>query len=187
MSKTNLAVGERVSLIPFKHKGKVGVVKYIGEIAGKNSGNWLGIELDEPKGDGDGDCDGEQVFECRPGHGLFLRPTQVKSLLDSSVGKITEQPSAIMPLDESLMSGLDNMASLIGGTANMLDAKTIENNLNTDPTREVKVQDVDSVQQQRKRESSADDGAGTATTAEAGGGGAGRVRGWKDRLAKLRE
>ena len=56
MSKTNLQVGERVSLIPFKRKGQQGVVKFIGEIEGKNSGNWVGIELDEQKGECDGDC-----------------------------------------------------------------------------------------------------------------------------------
>jgi len=55
MSKTNLSVGERVSLIPFKHKGKQGEIRFIGEIDGKNSGNWVGIELDELKGDCDGD------------------------------------------------------------------------------------------------------------------------------------
>jgi hypothetical protein len=37
MSKAqNLVVGERVSLIPFKHKGKIGIIKFIGEIEGKN-------------------------------------------------------------------------------------------------------------------------------------------------------
>jgi hypothetical protein len=36
MSKTTLTIGERVSLIPFKHKGKLGDVKFIGEIEGKN-------------------------------------------------------------------------------------------------------------------------------------------------------
>ena len=37
MSKAqNLIVGERVSLIPFKHKGKFGTIKFIGEIEGKN-------------------------------------------------------------------------------------------------------------------------------------------------------
>ena len=55
MSKVTLSIGERVSLIPFKHKGKKGVVKFFGEIEGKNAGNWVGIELDEPNGD----CDGE--------------------------------------------------------------------------------------------------------------------------------
>ena len=75
MSKATLAVGDRVSALPFKHKGKTGEVKFFGEIDGKNPGNWVGIELDEPTGDCEGDCDGTQIFACKPGHGLFLRPT----------------------------------------------------------------------------------------------------------------
>jgi dynactin complex subunit len=75
MSKTNLTIGERVSLIPFKHKGKAGEVKYIGEIDGKAPGIWIGIELDEPKGDSDGEFNGIQLYECRPSHGVVLRPS----------------------------------------------------------------------------------------------------------------
>jgi len=75
MSKTNVTIGEKVSLIPFKHKGKIGEVKFIGEVEGKNQGNWVGIELEEPKGDCDGDFNGSQIFECKKGHGIFLRPT----------------------------------------------------------------------------------------------------------------
>lgn len=80
MSKTNIVIGEKVSLIPFKHKGKIGEVKFIGEIDGKNTGNWVGIELEEPNGDCDGDFNDNVIFECKPGCGLFLRPTQVRSL-----------------------------------------------------------------------------------------------------------
>lgn len=109
MSKTNLQVNERVQLIPFKHKGKQGVIKYIGEIEGKNQGNWIGIELDEPKGDCDGDCNGNQVFECKPGHGLFLRPTQAKSLDNPDVSMISK-------IDESLISGVENINQFIGST-----------------------------------------------------------------------
>jgi dynactin complex subunit len=136
MSKTNLTLGERVQLIPFKHKGKTGAVKYIGEIEGKNSGNWVGIELDEAQGDCDGDINGTQIFECRPSHGLFLRPTQVKSLSNPDVSKITDQ-SSIMRMDESLVSGMENMGSLIGNSP-QLDLNQIETNLNQDPT-EVRV------------------------------------------------
>lgn len=75
-----------MSLIPFKHKGKVGTIKYIGEIQGKNQGVWVGIELDEPKGDCSGESGSSQIFECRQDHGIFLRPTQVKSL-DNDVSK----------------------------------------------------------------------------------------------------
>ena len=121
-------------MIPFKHKGKVGEVKFIGEIDGKNQGNWVGIELLDPVGECDGDFNGNQIFECKPGHGLILRPTQVKSLNSPDVSKI-------MRMDESLMSGMDNLGSMIGADKDFnLGA------LNEDPTKEVtniKVQEVE--------------------------------------------
>ena len=62
-------------MIPFKHKGKTGEIRFIGEVETKNSGNWVGIELDIAGGDCDGECDGTRYFQCKEGHGLFLRPT----------------------------------------------------------------------------------------------------------------
>lgn len=46
-----------------------------------------------------------------------------------------------MRMDESLVSGMENMGSLIGSSP-QLDLNQIETNLNQDPT-EVRVQDVD--------------------------------------------
>ena len=83
MSKANkLAINDRVQLIPFKHKGKQGHIRYIGEIEGKASGNWVGIEIDEAKGECSGDFGGKLYFECKLMHGILLRPTQVK-IIDS--------------------------------------------------------------------------------------------------------
>jgi hypothetical protein len=155
-------------LIPFKHKGKTGEIKFIGEIETKNSGNWVGVELDAPGGDCDGECDGNQLFQCKPGHGLFLRPTQVKSLGSPDVSQIAK-------VDESLISGIGNLGSMIGSVPN-LDLKQIEKNLNDDPTKEVKVQDVDEGPTMLQSVKKA-----------VGGAGGGRVQGWQDRLKKLRE
>ena len=38
-------MGDRVQLIPFKHKGKHATVKYFGAI-GRKFGTWVGLELD---------------------------------------------------------------------------------------------------------------------------------------------
>jgi dynactin complex subunit len=91
----------------------------------------VGIELLEPLGDCDGDFNGNQIFECKPGHGLFLRPTQVKSLNSPDVSKI-------MKMDESLLSGMDQLGSIIGADKEFNLAA-----LNEDPTKEVKVQEVE--------------------------------------------
>lgn len=170
MSKTNLQVGERVSLIPFKRKGQEGVVKFIGEVEGKNSGNWVGIELDEAKGECDGDCNGTQVFECKPGHGLFLRPTQVKSLVS------LDEQSAIQVVDESMTSAAQNVKEMFASKLSTTkDVEKIDDNFNLDTVEkpaEVVVEHTD-------------EGPGTARGTAAAGGG--KVLGWKARLAALRE
>jgi len=124
MSRTNLTVGERVSLIPFKHKGKIGVVKYIGEIEGKNQGNWVGIELEEAKGDNDGKVNDNQIFECKEGHGIILRPTQVKSL-DNDSSKMDQ--SAIQHVPNSFISAGESMGGLILGGSNPGQMLNLEN------------------------------------------------------------
>lgn len=48
MQTNTFNVGDRVQLIPFKHKGKVATVKYFGAI-GRKFGTWVGLELDVSK------------------------------------------------------------------------------------------------------------------------------------------
>jgi dynactin complex subunit len=64
MSTNPIAVGDRVMLIPFQHKGKIATVKYYGSIE-KKFGTWVGLELDEPTGDSSGEVNGEQLFDCK--------------------------------------------------------------------------------------------------------------------------
>ena len=45
MQANTFNVGDRVQLIPFKHKGKLATVKYFGAI-GRKFGTWVGLELD---------------------------------------------------------------------------------------------------------------------------------------------
>ena len=123
MSKvTKLAFGDRVQLIPFKHKGKQGVIKYIGEIEGKAQGNWVGIELDEAKGDCSGMFNDQQVFECPENHGIFLRPTQVKSLMpDKTMDEGVGNQSSIIKNDESMASNFfGSTLEKEGNTLNIL-------------------------------------------------------------------
>ena len=172
MSKTNLQVGERVTLIPFKRKGQEGIVKYIGEVEGKNSGNWVGIELDEPKGECDGDCNGTEVFECKAGHGLFLCPTQVRSLV------ALDEQSAIPMVDESMTSAAMNVKEMFASKLSTTkDVDGIDANFNLDTVEKLQEVVVEHTEE----------GSGTARTAQAAAaGGGGKVLGWKDRLAALR-
>ncbi|KZT27488.1 hypothetical protein NEOLEDRAFT_1060271 [Neolentinus lepideus HHB14362 ss-1] len=40
-------------------------------------GKWVGIELYEPKGKNNGSVQGVSYFNCKPNHGVFVRPSQV--------------------------------------------------------------------------------------------------------------
>ena len=50
---------------------------------------WLGVELDRPKGNCDGSSGEIQYFKCRPNHGVFVYPSKVTKISDS-----TDRPSS---------------------------------------------------------------------------------------------
>ncbi|TGZ50415.1 hypothetical protein CRM22_010810 [Opisthorchis felineus] len=56
--------------------GEMGIVRFIGPITFAD-GIWLGIELRKPRGRHDGSVAGKRYFNCRPGHGLLVRPSRV--------------------------------------------------------------------------------------------------------------
>eukprot|EP00755_Sulcionema_specki_P035531 Sspe_Gene.2475::Locus_820_Transcript_1_1_Confidence_1.000_Length_2730::g.2475::m.2475 len=59
---------------PVVCRGAKAVVKYIGPLH-HAPGQWVGIEFEEPGPDrNDGTSKGKKYFECRKGHGLFVRP-----------------------------------------------------------------------------------------------------------------
>ncbi|CAO3617130.1 unnamed protein product [Cunninghamella blakesleeana] len=68
-------VGARVLV----NGGSSGTVRFVGTTSFQ-TGRWIGIELDEPKGKNAGVVQGKRYFECKAQHGVFVRPTQVKVL-----------------------------------------------------------------------------------------------------------
>lgn len=74
-----LTVGGRCRVVYISSERR-GVVRFIGPIPElDNDGSlWVGIEFDEPLGKHDGCIDGRRIFECRPKHGSFLRPSNVE-------------------------------------------------------------------------------------------------------------
>ncbi|XP_076015502.1 CAP-Gly domain-containing linker protein 4 [Genypterus blacodes] len=51
-------------------------VRYLGT-ADFAPGVWLGLELRSPKGKNDGSVGDRRYFQCRPGHGVLVRPSRV--------------------------------------------------------------------------------------------------------------
>ncbi|CAM9622380.1 unnamed protein product, partial [Choristocarpus tenellus] len=74
-----VAVGSRVTVA-----GKKGEVKFLGgtEFA---AGEWIGVELDTPEGKNDGSVNGVHYFECRDGHGLFVKKAQIRLEKSSTI------------------------------------------------------------------------------------------------------
>jgi len=59
----------------------VGIVKYIGNVGLKsNYFNFLGVELEFPNGKNNGYVKGKKFFECKTGHGIFTKPTNVRKV-----------------------------------------------------------------------------------------------------------
>lgn len=57
-----------------------GVVRFCGATS-FSAGKWVGVELDEPTGKNDGSVQGVKYFTCKPQHGMFVRPSQVKAIV----------------------------------------------------------------------------------------------------------
>ncbi|XP_050299895.1 dynactin subunit 1 isoform X2 [Anthonomus grandis grandis] len=55
---------------------KRGVIAFIGK-TNFQTGKWIGVVLEEPKGKNDGTVEGVEYFKCDPNHGIFVRESQV--------------------------------------------------------------------------------------------------------------
>jgi len=75
---SHILVGSRceVELGEMKNRGSV---RFVGPTSfGSGSGEWVGVEYDEPVGKNDGSVNGERYFSCRMKYGGFVRPEKVK-------------------------------------------------------------------------------------------------------------
>lgn len=75
---SDFQVGQTVEL----QDGRIAKIHFTGETHFA-AGDWLGVELDDASGKNDGAVQGQRYFDCKPGHGMFVRP---------SVAFVLEQP-----------------------------------------------------------------------------------------------
>jgi len=78
----NLREGDRVSVSSSAGPAKTGVLRYLGH-TDFASGEWAGVELDEPLGKNDGTVAGKRYFRCPPNYGLFSPPHKVTKVTGS--------------------------------------------------------------------------------------------------------
>ena len=62
-----------------------GVVRFKGPTSFMSTGKWVGVELYEKNGKNDGSVDGISYFNCELGYGVFVRPSQIRSIHGSEL------------------------------------------------------------------------------------------------------
>lgn len=75
-------VGQKVEL----QDGRIARVHFVGN-ALFAAGEWLGVELEDASGKNDGSVQGQRYFDCKPCHGMFVRPAAVAIVLEQPIPK----------------------------------------------------------------------------------------------------
>ncbi|KAK1925028.1 tubulin-folding cofactor B [Papiliotrema laurentii] len=74
---SNIVVGARCQVPGDGGLERRGTVRYVGTAPIGKGGAWVGVELDEPVGKGDGEIEGVRYFTSRAKHAVFVRPDKV--------------------------------------------------------------------------------------------------------------
>uniref|UniRef100_A0A7N6FHN8 CAP-Gly domain-containing protein n=1 Tax=Anabas testudineus TaxID=64144 RepID=A0A7N6FHN8_ANATE len=87
LSSLGLKLGDRVVLDDMK----TGTLRFCGttEFA---SGQWVGVELDEPEGKNDGSVGGVRYFICPPKLGIFAPVSKISKVVDQTPSSVTSTP-----------------------------------------------------------------------------------------------
>lgn len=89
-------VGQRVIV-----KEHLGVVAFVGTTFFAPD-VWVGVELDEPAGKNNGTVQAKSYFQCKPNHGLFVKPSAVSlAARTESDGEINSAANAELPAPAS--------------------------------------------------------------------------------------
>nr|POE65871.1 dynactin [Quercus suber] len=78
----SLIVGQRIEL----NDGRIAIVRFVGSTHFQ-TGEWVGVELEDASGKNDGSVKGERYFDCEANHGMFLRPTGVRQIIEEPTPK----------------------------------------------------------------------------------------------------
>ena len=79
---SELKIGKTIEL----SDGRTATVRFLGN-PHFAAGDWVGVELDDASGKNDGAVQGQRYFDCRPGHGMFVKPGVVRVIEDEPAPK----------------------------------------------------------------------------------------------------
>ncbi|KAI9344183.1 dynein associated protein-domain-containing protein [Zopfochytrium polystomum] len=124
----DVAVGTRVE-VTSNNTLCAGTVRFTGPTSFA-PGNWVGIELDVPNGKNDGSLQGTRYFECQPLHGVFVRASQIKSILPST-SSIPSSRSSDAGSETVTASSTARTSKPASSTAKPSAAKTLKGSIST--------------------------------------------------------
>ncbi|NXT44212.1 CLIP4 protein, partial [Pelecanoides urinatrix] len=109
-----LKLGDRVVIAG----QKVGTLRFCGttEFA---SGQWAGIELDEPEGKNNGSVGKVQYFKCAPKHGIFAPLSKISKASDHKKSSVRSSSMRSSPLVKSKKIDVTHITSKVNSGLNM--------------------------------------------------------------------
>lgn len=106
----DIEVGARV-----EYNNNLGYVRYAGQTSFA-PGKWVGIELDLPRGKNAGVVEGKRYFDCKAGHGVFVRPNQAKNVTDGDA-QVQRYFFSLLSVKETLgMTHMELTLAFLSGT-----------------------------------------------------------------------
>ncbi|XP_064409532.1 kinesin-like protein KIF13A isoform X6 [Latimeria chalumnae] len=110
-----VVVGEHVCV----GSNKTGTIQYVGPVD-FSGGIWVGVELSVPAGKHDGTVQGKEYFHCKPGHGVFVRPSRL-----TKVSSTTKRHSSTSRPRAPSNQEKRRSAILLGSSSSKADAPVL--------------------------------------------------------------
>lgn len=101
-SESDFKVGQRICLVVRQLNG---TIRYIGQTHFA-TGEWIGLELDQPRGKNDGSVANVSYFACQRNHGLFVRANQIASSLISTTDTTSSELKHVLAIHSQYVSSL---------------------------------------------------------------------------------
>ncbi|XP_044003775.1 CAP-Gly domain-containing linker protein 1-like isoform X2 [Aphidius gifuensis] len=146
----DLKIGDRV-IVSSSQGSKTGVLKYLGttEFA---TGDWCGVELDDPVGKNDGSVADIRYFQCPPKHGLFALVQKVSRSPSSKRSSLSLRKPTYGALNTSITKtssreSLTSLSSITSTTSN-----NIRGNITGREKLKEKQQEIDMLRKERNLE-----------------------------------